>query len=366
MNLANLKTLVLKELKQIMADRSIFALAFVLPVILVIIYGSAVRMEVKPVSLAIVCSQDSKLNHSLVNEFAGSDYFNLTVVPSLFEGERLLKDNQVKAILVLDDNAQSKGGEHEYMIFLNGVESQQASISRIYIENTLNRALAEYIRDPALNTRIRLNVRNYYNEKNESVYFLMSGQYVSIITLLCTFLGSFVIAREWDRGTMESLASTQASDLEIVLSKIAVYYVLTLYSVALVVSLGQFLYQIPIKGSIFMLLVSLAVYALELLSLGIFISAKLKNQFAATQIAVVIGFLPSVMLSGLIFDLKAAEPFIQLIGTLIPPTYEIKAMRIIFMSGGSFGFLLFNLLIQSLWTVLFITLTVRQVKKDCK
>ncbi|MGN1282133.1 MAG: ABC transporter permease [Succinivibrio sp.] len=364
--MSNYRILIIKELKQIMADRSIFALAFLLPVILVFIYGSAVRMEVKPVSIAIVCEQDSKLNHDIINEFAGSDYFNLTVVPSFGMGEELLCDNSVKALLILSSQTQTKGGIHEYMIFLNGVESQLASISRIYIESTLSSALDRYGTDDSRNSQIRLNVRNYFNEKNESVYFLMSGQYVSIITLLCIFLGSFVIAREWDRGTIESLCATSATAAQIVLSKIAVYYVIVLCSVIEVITLGQTFYQIPIRGSLILLFISLAIYSLELLCLGILISAKLKNQFTATQIAVVIGFLPTVMLSGLIFDLKAVEPFIHVIGIIIPPTYEVKAMRIIFMSGGSQGFLLMNLLIQSLWTLLFITLTVKQVKKDCK
>ncbi|MGN0902373.1 MAG: ABC transporter permease, partial [Succinivibrio sp.] len=182
----------------------------------------------------------------------------------------------------------------------------------------------------------------------------------------CTFLGSFVIAREWDRGTIESLCITNAKAWEIVIAKVAVYYVLTLWAVMIVLIVGQLLYQLPIRGSVAVMFVSLSVYALEILCLGILLSAKLKNQFAATQIAVVIGFLPTVMLSGLIFDLKAVSPFIHLIGIIIPPTYEVKAMRISFMSGGSMLYLGMNLLIQLFWCALFLILTIRQVKRDCK
>ena len=171
---------------------------------------------------------------------------------------------------------------------------------------------------------------------------------------MCVFLGSFAIAREWDRGTFESLCATNASALDIVLAKVIVYYVLALMTMFVILSLGQVLYDIPIRGNILYLLVSLSVYALEMICLGLLISAKLKNQFTATQIAVVIGFLPTVMLSGLIFE------------HIIPPTYEVKAMRINIMSGGQELYLLKNLLIQIAWTIVFFTLTVRQVKKDGK
>ena len=194
----------------------------------------------------------------------------------------------------------------------------------------------------------------------------MSGQYVSIITLISIFLGGFVIAREWDRKTIESLAATNASAFEIVLSKVIVYYIMAIWSMFIILGLGELLYDIPIRGSIIGLVFSLSVYVLEMICLGVLISSFMKNQFTAAQIAVIIGFLPTVMLSGLIFDLRAVQPFIRVIGMIIPPTYEVKAMRINMLSGGSELFLVANFFIQLFWCALFFILTVRQVKKDSK
>ncbi|MCI6905760.1 MAG: ABC transporter permease [Succinatimonas sp.] len=353
-----------KEVLQTLKDKSVFMLVFLLPIILVIIYGSAIRMEIKPVKLGLVSTNVSVLEREITQEFLGSDYYELTVVPTFIEGQKLLDDNKVKALVYVphDLSTQIKVKKAQIMIYLNGVESQLAAISEGYIKQTLAAVLQKSYKSH----NISIESRNYFNEANESVWFLMSGQYVSILTLMCVFLGSFAIAREWDRGTFESLCATNASALDIVLAKVIVYYVLALMTMFVILSLGQVLYDIPIRGNILYLLVSLSVYALEMICLGLLISAKLKNQFTATQIAVVIGFLPTVMLSGLIFDLRAVQPFIAVIGHIIPPTYEVKAMRINIMSGGQELYLLKNLLIQIAWTIVFFTLTVRQVKKDGK
>ena len=151
----------------------------------------------------------------------------------------------------------------------------------------------------------------------------MSGQYVSIITLISIFLGGFVIAREWDRKTIESLAATNASAFEIVLSKVIVYYIMAIWSMFIILGLGELLYDIPIRGSIIGLVFSLSVYVLEMICLGVLISSFMKNQFTAAQIAVIIGFLPTVMLSGLIFDLRAVQPFIKVIGMIL----SVKSKR---------------------------------------
>lgn len=355
-----------KEFKQILKDKSVFILAFLLPMLLVVIYGSAVRMEVKPVKLCICTYYESSLERAVTDEFAGSPYYEVRVERSFASAQKMLMNNTVKALLYIpkDFPDRVQKGDGELMLYLNGVEAQLSSISEIYIKATVLNAISK---ETGLNSlRISVNTRNWFNESNESVWFLMSGQYVSIVSLICIFLGGFVIAREWDRKTIESLAATNASALEIVLSKVIVYYILAIWSMFLILGMGELLYDIPIRGSIVGLVCSLSVYALEMICLGVLISSKMKNQFTAAQLAVIIGFLPTVMLSGLVFDLRAVEPFIRLIGNIIPPTYEVKAMRINMLSGGSEIYLVVNFFIQLFWTMLFFALSVRQVKKDSK
>ena len=362
-----LKILLYKEIKQTLEDRSVFVLVFVLPILLVIIYGSAIRMEVKPLNIAVVSAQNSALERECVSQFLGSPYFDTTVVSSIQEGQDLFYHHKVKALVYIPVNLvrDIHNGHGEIMAYLNAVEAQMSSTAKTYIEQAISLACAKVLPSSA-SERLNLVTRNWFNEENESVWFIMSGQYVSIITLMAIFLGSFLIAREYDRKTIEALSATNATALEIVLSKVIVNYVLALLALFVILFLGELLYAIPIRGSGLLIILSLGEYALEMVCLGGLISALMKNQFLAAQIAVVIGFLPSVMLSGLIFDLRAVEWFIKVIGNLIPATYEITAIRYCFLSGGGTQYILFNLLLQAIFTLVFFTLTVFIVKKSCK
>ena len=208
-----------KEVKQILKDKSVFLLAFVMPLLLIIIYGYAVRMDIRPVNMCIATGSHSALERNIVSEFYGSDYYDVTVVSTFEEGRQLLDSNKVKVLIYLPENL-AKSAQHndsEIMVYLNAVESQFASIAENYILSTLNVAIAKTNARVFMGRIHNVETRNWFNDANNSTWFLMPGHYVSIITLMAIFLGSFVISREWDRKTMESLATTNASALEIVL-----------------------------------------------------------------------------------------------------------------------------------------------------
>lgn len=334
-----LTILIEKEYKQLLKDKSVFILAFLLPITLVIIFGLAVRMDIKPVKIAICSYNQAHVERVIVDEFLGSNYFNTTIVSSFDEGKDLLEKHKVNAFLYLskDFPRQFEKQNARIMLYLNGTHSQLASISQTYIQNTINQAKLKLFGN-TYNPNLKLEFRNFFNAQNNSVWFIMPGQYVGIMTLLCIFIGCFLVAREYDRKTIETLVTTKASAFEIILAKILVYYIVCLWSLAIILALGQFLYDIPIYGNSFLLLISLMIYSFEMICLGVVISAKLKNQFLCAQIAVVVGFLPTEMLSGLLFDLRAVNDVIAFIGNIIPPTYQIKALRICFLSGGQEGF----------------------------
>lgn len=357
-----------KEVKQILKDKSVFLLAFVMPLLLIIIYGYAVRMDIKPIRICIASNSQSAVERNIISEFISSSYYDVIVVPSYGEGREKLDSNEVKVLLYLPEDlaARSEKTEAEIMVYINAVESQLAAIADSYITTTLHMALAKSNKKAFTGRIHNVETRNWFNDANNSTWFLMPGHYVSIITLMAIFLGSFVISREWDRKTMESLATTNASALEIVLSKITVYYALALWSMFITIGFGQLLFAVPIHGSVILLTVSMSVYTLEMICLGVLISALLKNQFLSVQIAVIIGFLPAVLLSGLIFDLRAVECFIQFVAKLLPATYQISSLRDIFMTDLNYGMSLTNIAIQLGFTAIFFMLAVKQVKKDSK
>lgn len=366
MSLKRIAILVRKEFLQVVKDRSIILLVTLLPVMLVIIYGYALRMDAKPIALGIVNQNQSSIGYELQETFCGSEYFDVTVVSTLHEGREMLTRHDVKSLLIIppDFSVSLNHGDAELMILINGTEAQLASISLSYIQNAILEVLKNLYQNsvPLLN----VNDRNWFNEENESVWFLMSGQYVGIVTLMCAFLGSFVISREWDRKTIESLCATNASALEIVLSKAIVYYLMSLIGLALTLISGELLLNIPIRGNIPFILCCYGVYCFEMISLGLLISALTHSQFLSVEYAVIVGFLPTVLLSGLIFDLDSVAPFIRIIGYCLPPTYMIQAMRVNFLSGGAWDILLRDLLIQLLFAALFFAATVLKLRRDTK
>lgn len=266
-------------------------------------------------------------------------------------------------------NANKDGAE----IFLiqNATQSQLALLSYVYVAGVIEQVLAQDygFLNANLNAAakpVSVNYRSWFNEANESTWYLVSAEYVGILGLICLFMVAVVISREWDRGTIASLYNSNASALEIVTAKVGAYYFLALLGGAMTLVYGQVLLGIPIRGSVAMLLATLCVFVLEMTCLGMLISAICKNQFLAQEYAIVIGYLPVTLLSGMIFDLRGLPAAVNFIGHLLPPTYAVESFRICFLSGGQSATLWVNLAIQALGAVLFFSLCVLSVKRGAR
>ena len=259
----------------------------------------------------------------------------------------------------------------EIFLIQNATQSQLALLSYVYVAGVIEQVLAQDygFLNANLNAAakpVSVNYRSWFNEANESTWYLVSAEYVGILGLICLFMVAVVISREWDRGTIASLYNSNASALEIVTAKVGAYYFLALLGGAMTLVYGQVLLGIPIRGSVVMLLATLCVFVLEMTCLGMLISAICKNQFLAQEYAIVIGYLPVTLLSGMIFDLRGLPAAINFIGHLLPPTYAVESFRICFLSGGQSATLWVNLAIQALGAVLFFSLCVLSVKRGAR
>ena len=259
----------------------------------------------------------------------------------------------------------------EIFLIQNATQSQLALLSYVYVAGVIEQVLAQdygflNANLSAAAKPVSVNYRSWFNEANESTWYLVSAEYVGILGLICLFMVAVVISREWDRGTIASLYNSNASALEIVTAKVGAYYFLALLGGAMTLVYGQVLLGIPIRGSVAMLLATLCVFVLEMTCLGMLISAICKNQFLAQEYAIVIGYLPVTLLSGMIFDLRGLPATINFIGHLLPPTYAVESFRICFLSGGQSATLWINLAIQALGAVLFFSLCVLSVKRGAR
>ncbi len=267
-------------------------------------------------------------------------------------------------------SSSNKDGAEIFLI-QNATQSQLALLSYVYVAGVIEQVLAQDygFLNANLNAAakpVSVNYRSWFNEANESTWYLVSAEYVGILGLICLFMVAVVISREWDRGTIASLYNSNASALEIVTAKVGAYYFLALLGGAMTLVYGQVLLSIPIRGNVAMLLATLCIFVLEMTCLGMLISAICKNQFLAQEYAIVIGYLPVTLLSGMIFDLRGLPAAVNFIGHLLPPTYAVESFRICFLSGGQSATLWVNLAIQALGAVLFFSLCVLSVKRGAR
>lgn len=450
---AHIVTLMVKELKQILADKSVLIIAFFLPLMLVFIYGSGIRMDVKPVQVAVVSSKlDDVVTREVTFALAGSPYFRLTTLSSVKQAQELLLAHDIAAYITIPNNiAQSLYHQPaEIFITLNGADPQQASIARSYLEavlmssptqkglsrqvsylataNAINQAQAlsqnqalsqtQALTTPSSHSSsnralsnsglsgigsgnasssasasFRFNLsdltgtsaatatlpasglqssaptsaksvvvgtsyepvsvisRNWFNESNDSTWYLMAGQLIGVITIMSSFMSSIVIAREFERGTMSGLLATNATAGELFISKLVPYYVLSCLGASLAISVTLICYELPFRGNPVLYVITIAVYLYVTVLIGLIISALTQNQFLSSEYAIIISFLPSILLSGAVFDLRSVPDIVSTIAHVFPPTYAVQSSKICILSGGSSELLTRNIAILLLFAL---------------
>jgi ABC-2 type transport system permease protein len=175
--------------------------------------------------------------------------------------------------------------------------------------------------------------RLWFNEANDSRYFLVPGLIVLIMTLIGAFLTALVMAREWERGTFEAMFVTPIRSGEILVGKTAPYFMLGMIGLFLCILSGKYLFEVPLRGSTLVLTVVSMLYLLVTLATGLLISSVTKSQFIASQVALVVTFLPAMMLSGFLFDLRSMPDVIRAITYIMPARYYVALLQTIFLAG---------------------------------
>ena len=175
--------------------------------------------------------------------------------------------------------------------------------------------------------------RLWFNSANSSTWYLVPGLIVLIMTLIGAFLTAMVMAREWERGTLEALFVSPVRPTEILLAKIIPYFLVGMAGLGVCLAAAHFLFEVPMRGSLLVLLGGSMLYLLVALGFGLVISSITKNQFTASQIAIITSFMPALMLSGFLFDLRNVPVVIQLVGKILPATYFMELIRTLYLAG---------------------------------
>lgn len=337
-----------KESLQILRDPSSISIAFVLPMVLLFLFGYGVSLDAKLIPVGIVIEQPDTTTQSLAGAFERSEFFQPSYFDNIQTAQQMLNERRIDGILWMRNNFSSNllaGGEAPIGLIINGVDSNQANITQGYIQGTWLAWLSRYAesRGQPLPIPVSLEQRVWFNAALSSRLFLVPGLIAIIMTMIGSLLTALVVAREWERGTMEALMVTPLRIGEMLAGKLIPYFVLGMAGMLFSVAMAVWQFDVPLRGSFWLLVVSSALFMLVALAIGLLISIISKNQFVAGQLAIIVTFLPAFILSGFLFDINSMPEWVQLITHLVPARYFVAILQTLFLAGDVWPVVLSNM-----------------------
>lgn len=361
-------SLVKKEVRQVIRDPSSIAIGIVLPVVLILLFGYGMSLDVINVPVAVVLEDPSPASTELAASFQLSRYFDARTTTSIRHAEELMLTRKVDGIIRIrpDFSRRLSRGDAEVQVLVHGIDANRARIIEGYVQGAVGvwAARRSAQGEQVLTGPVRVQNRMWFNEANESRYFLVPGLIVLVMTLIGALLTSLVVAREWERGTIEALFVTPIRPGEILLGKTIPYFALGMIGFALCVLSAKFLFDVPLRGSVLVLTGVSMLYLLVALALGLLISSALKSQFVASQITLLVTFLPAVMLSGFLFDLRSLPAAVQLVTFLLPARYYVTLLQTIFLVGDVWAVIVPNAAVLAAMMTVLLWLARRATRKQ--
>jgi ABC-2 type transport system permease protein len=359
-----------KEWLQLKRDPRSMILAFALPLALLVFFGYAITWDVEDLPLAVVDQDGGARARSLVEAFEATGYFRVTERPaSSADADELLTRGTVRGVLVIPPDftrSLASGRRARLQLLLDGSDANTATIAMNYGEAIVGR----FARGAVLQGRratevpLRAEVRVWYNPTLASRNMIVPGLIAVIMSIIAAMLTALTIAREWERGTMEQLASTPVTRVEVILGKLLPYVLIGAFDVVATVVAGMLLFATPLNGSVLVLGLLTLLFLVGALGLGIFISAAVKSQVLATQVAMVATYLPAVLLSGFLFDIASMPVVLRAVTYLIPARYFVTVTRGIFLKGVGLEVLWVQGLFMAAFAALGLGLAVRVFRKE--
>jgi ABC-2 type transport system permease protein len=299
--------------------------------------------------------------------FQLSPYFDVQLLTSMPQAQELMLARQVDGIVRIrpDFARRLSRGDAEVQVLVHGTDANRARIIQSYAQGAVNQWVARQAAEGREVTSgpVLLRERLWFNEANESHYFLVPGLIVLIMTLIGATLTALVMAREWERGTLEALFVTPVQADEILLGKTIPYFMLGMVGLVLCLLSARFLFHVPFRGSVWVLIGTSMLYLLVVLGIGLLISSAVRSQLIASQVALLVTFMPAVMLSGFLFDLRSMPAPVRLITYALPARYYVTLLQTVFLAGDVWGVLLPNAAVLTGMAAVLLLLTRRVTRK---
>jgi len=327
-----------KEAIHFLRDRRSLGLAFGLPAAMVLAFGWIISFDIRFIPMAVFDQDRTQASRSLVDAFTASSYFVVTDRLERYgDAEPLLNRGAVRLVLVIPPRFQarlSSGGPAPVQALVDGGDANTAIIAMTYARGIVaaysTRALLGARR---VAPRVGAETRIWYNERLKSSHMIVPGLIAVVMMIIAALLTSLTVAREWDRGTMEQLAATPVHPAEVIVGKLLPYLVVGLIDVLVIGFIGDAVFRVPFRGNFLFFIGASFFFLIGSLSLGILISAAVRSQMLAVQVAMISTFLPSLLLSGFMFDIANMPKVLQAISLVVPARYFITAVRGIMLKG---------------------------------
>ena len=357
-----------KEMLQIIRDPSSVLMAFVMPAVLLFIFGYGVNLDTTRSPVALVMHDQGPAARSLAAALAASPALQVRGADTTAAAERGMQAGRVRGYVVLDARFSRdlvRGNAPALQIVTDGSLPNTATVVAADVQGVVTawRAqwLAEHGRQEA--QPISIEARAWFNPSTESRNFLIPGSIVIIMTVLGALLTSLVVAREWERGTMESLLATQITRGELLLAKLIPYYVLAIIGMLTCMLVATTVMGVPFRGSLLVLLLVSTLFLGCTPGLGLLISTQTRNQFNAAQAALNVAYMPAVMLSGFVYEISSMPTVVQWVANLLPARYFVSAIQSLFQAGNIWAVLLPDMAFLAATAAVFIGLTYLKTKE---
>ncbi|MDP1901030.1 MAG: ABC transporter permease [Rubrivivax sp.] len=371
MNLMRLWAMARKEVIQLRRDTRSLILAFLLPLLLLILFGYAISFDVRNIRTAVLDQDNSASSRELIDAFRSSGYFEFSAaIARTSDIGALLDQGQAQLVLVIPPDFGRKLGNNEsaqVQAVVDGSDANSATIVLAYARAIAQSYSLAAQLDGRIATRpVSADSRVWYNEELTSRNMIVPGLIAVIMMIVAAMLTSLTIAREWERGTMEQLAATPVTRAEVVLGKLLPYIAIGLADVVLSAVLGVWLFGVPFHGSAWLLMALSTAFLIGALGLGIFISAVARSQLLATQMAMVTTFLPAFLLSGFMYSIDVMPRALQTVTYLVPARYFLVVTRGIFLKGVDADVLRIQGLLMIAFAVAGLTLAILVFRKEIR
>lgn len=341
-----LLALIRKEWRQLVRDRANLAFALVLPVALILLFGYGITLDVTRAPLALVLEDRSPQARDAVSGLSLTPWLAPVEVATMADAEALVRERRVDGIVRVppDFSAAQARGDARIQLVVHGADATTARVVQGYVTAALAQP-GRARRDAAgggpeagdgaraPQAGVVVEAHQWFNVADTSTWYLVPGLLTIVMTLVGAFLTSLVVAREWERGTFEALLVTPVRPVEVLVAKLVPYFVVGLVGCALCLAAARWLFHLPFAGPLALIGLGAVLYLLVALGLGLLISSVARNQFLASQVALVTSFLPAMMLSGFLFDLRNVPPVVRAVGQALPATHFLELEKTLLLAG---------------------------------